>query len=128
MTQFIIVRTKDVITIHDKMIGSNELQGLEKDKSLDTVLDRVHNRLQYGFMGDVYDLAACYGTFIAKSHCFKDGNKRTAAAVLFFILRVNGIKKLFAGVSLGQWIVDVATNKKNENEFSTWLRTIESSS
>lgn len=126
MTQYVVVSTKEVITIHEKIIGVNELQGLAKDKSLDAVLDRVHNRLQYGFIGDVFDLAACYGTFIAKGHCFNDANKRTAATVLFFILKVNGIKTQFTGISLGEWIVEVATNKKNENELAAWLRTTQS--
>jgi death-on-curing protein len=126
MTQYVVVSAKEVITIHEKIIGVNELQGLAKDKSLDAVLDRVHNRLQYGFIGDVFDLAACYGTFIAKVHCFNDANKRTAATVLFFILKVNGIKTQFTGISLGEWIVEVATNKKNENELAAWLRTTQS--
>ena len=66
MLQLVVLNVKQVLQIHDHIIGKNELQGLAKDKSLDAVLERVHNRLQYGFIADVFDLAACYATFIAK--------------------------------------------------------------
>jgi len=67
-------------------------------------------------------LAACYAVFIAKSHCFNDANKRTAAAVLFFILNANGIEIDFPGFSLGDWIIDIASDKKSEIELAQWLR------
>lgn len=124
MTQFNILSATQVIAIHDSIIGANELQGLAKDKSLDAVLARVHNRLQYGFISDCCDLAACYATFIAKGHCFNDANKRTAAATLFLILKRNDISIKFAEITLGNWIIEVATDKKSEIELAAWLRSL----
>ena len=109
--------------MHDQIIGPNELQGLAKDKSLEAVLERVHNRLQYGFISDAYDLAACYATFIAKGHCFNDANKRTAATILFLTLSLNNIRIKFNDLSLGDWIIQVATDQKTEVELAAWLRT-----
>ena len=122
MTQFIVLNVDQVIALHDGIITSNELQGLAKDKSLDAVLDRVHNRLRYGFITDVCDLAACYAIFIAKGHCFNDANKRTATAALFYILGINDIEIDFADLTLAQWILDVATDQKSEVELAAWLR------
>lgn len=122
MTQFIVLNVDQVIALHDVIITSNELQGLAKNKSLDAVLDRVHNRLRYGFIADVCDLAACYATFIAKGHCFNDANKRTATAALFYIIAINDIKIDFADLTLAQWIIDVATDQKGEVELAAWLR------
>ena len=122
MMQFVIVKAAYVITLHEHIIGANELQGLAKDKSLDAVLERVHNRLQYGFITDAYDLAACYATFIAKGHCFNDANKRTAAATLFLTLKLNNIEMQFSDLSLGDWIVNIAADKKTEVELTAWLR------
>jgi death-on-curing protein len=122
MTQFNDLSASQVIGIHNSIIGANELQGLAKDKSLDAVLARVHNRLQYGFISDACDLAACYATFLAKSHCFNDANKRTAATVLFLILKSNGISIQFSGCALGDWIIGVATDQKTEVELAAWLR------
>ena len=122
MLQLVVLNVKQFLQIHDHIIGKNELQGLAKDKSLDAVLERVHNRLQYGFIADVFDLAACYATFIAKGHCFNDANKRTAAAALYFALSANSIHIEFTDLSLGKLIVDVATDQMTEVELAAWLR------
>lgn len=122
MTQFFVIDVENVILIHDAVIGDKELQGLAKDKSLEATLGRVHNRLQYGFISDVFDLAACYAAFLTKAHCFNDANKRTAASVLFFILNANKVEIEFPGFDLGDWIIDIASDKKSEIELAQWLR------
>ena len=122
MAQFVVIDVENVILIHDAVIGDKELQGLAKDKSLEATLGRIHNRLQYGFISDVFDLAACYAAFLTKAHCFNDANKRTAAAVSFFILSVNKVEIDFPEVALGDWIIDLASDKKSEIEFAQWLR------
>lgn len=122
MTQFVVIDVENVIVIHDAVIGEGELQGLAMNKSLESALERVHNRLQYGFISDAFDLAACYAVFLAKAHCFNDANKRTAAAVLFFILSANGVEIHFPGFALGDWIIETASDKKSETELAQWLR------
>lgn len=124
MTLFVVLTASQVITLHDHLIGKNELQGLAKDKSLDAALERVHNRVQYGFIADVFDLAACYATFIARGHYFNDANKRTSAAALFFVLSANQVAINFLDVALGEWILRVATNEKTEAELAIWLRSL----
>jgi len=122
VTRFVVIDVESVILIHDALIEEKELQGLAKDKSLEATLERILNRLQYGFISDAYDLAACYATFLAKAHCFNDANKRTAAAVLFFILNANGVEIDFPHFNLGDWIIDIASDKKSEIDFAQWLR------
>ena len=119
---FVLLDTAGVIAIHERVVLPNELQGMARDKSLDAVLERVHNRLNYGFIHDAYDLAACYGAFIGKGHCFNDANKRTAATSVFIALHLNGIKATFADVALGDWIIDLVTDRRSEDEFADWLR------
>lgn len=117
-----VINAEQVIYFHDFIIDSNELKGQAKDKSIEAVIERVTNRLQYGFISDVFDLAASYAVFIAKGHCFNDANKRTAAAVLDYILFSNHVEIKFSGIELGVWIVAVATNQKTEKELAEWLR------
>lgn len=123
--QFTVLEVSQVIALHDYLIGKHEIQGMAKNKSLEAVLERVHNRVQYGFIADIFDLAACYATFIAKGNCFNDANKRTAAAALFFVLNVNEVAIDFWDVALGEWIVLVATNGKTEVDLAMWLRTLQ---
>ena len=69
---------EQVITLHERVILPNELQGMARNKSIEAVLGRIENRLAYGLIGDVFDLAACYTCYIGRGHCFNDANKRTA--------------------------------------------------
>lgn len=119
---FVLLDAVGVIAIHEHVVLPNELQGMARDKSLEAVLERVHNRLHYGFIHDVFDLAACYGAFIGKGHCFNDANKRTAATAVFITLHLNGLVAAFADVALGDWIIDLVTDRRSENEFADWLR------
>jgi prophage maintenance system killer protein len=48
---------------------------------------------------------------LAKGRCFNDANKRIAATALFLILKDNGISINFSGLVLGDWIIEVATDK-----------------
>ena len=123
--QFTVLEVSQVIALHDYLIGKHEILGMAKNKSLEAVLERVHNRVQYGFIADIFDLAACYATFIAKGNCFNDANKRTAAAALFFVLIVNEVAIDFLDVALGEWIVLVAANGKTEVDLAMWLRTLQ---
>ena len=125
MMQFTVLEVSQVIALHDYLIGKHEIQGMAKNKSLEAVLERVHNRVQYGFISDIFDMAACYATFIAKGYCFNDANKRTAAEALFFVLIVNEVAIDFLDVALGEWIVLVATNGKTEVDLAMWLRTLQ---
>jgi death-on-curing protein len=124
MTQFAVLGPSQVITLHDYLLGQHELQGLSKDKLLDAVLVRVHNRVRYGFIVDAYELAACYASFIAKGHCFNEANKRIAAATLFFVLKANQIEVQFKGHALGEWIVAIVNNEKTETELAAWLKNL----
>jgi death-on-curing protein len=112
-----------VIALHDYLIGKHKIQVLAKKKFLEAVLKHVHNRVQYGFITNIFHLATCYATFIAKGHYFNDANKSTAAAALFFVLDVNEVAIDFLDVALGEWIVLVATKRKTEVDLAMWLRT-----
>lgn len=122
ISSFVLLEVDGVMAIHARVLLPNELPGMAKDKSLSAVLEKVHNRLIYGFIHDVFDLVACYGAFIAKGHCFIDANKRTAAAAVFIGLRLNGISLTFKDTALGQWIIDLVNDQQTEIEFSHWLR------
>jgi len=122
MKRFFTVSSEDVIRIHDFVIGPKELQGLAKDKSLSAVLERVNNRIQYGFIKDEFHLAASYAAFLSKGHCFNDANKRTSAALVYFVLTVHEIEIDFADLSLGAWVIELASSTKSELDFAQWLR------
>jgi death-on-curing protein len=115
---------KSVLFIHEQVINPHELQGLARNKSLDAVMARVENRIQYAMIADSYDLAACYAVVIAMGHVFNDANKRTAFRTMSGCLRINGLDVEFDTESIGQMIIKAAQGLVDEVEFARYLRVL----
>ncbi|MBC7157695.1 MAG: type II toxin-antitoxin system death-on-curing family toxin [Rhodobacteraceae bacterium] len=120
---FAVLDAGIVEAIHDAVLNPGELSGRAGDKSLDGALARVENRLAYGLIGDVFDLAAAYGVAIAQGHCFNDGNKRTAFRAIQIVLDLHGHAEPDEPVEqVGQRIIAVAQGLASEEELAAWLR------
>jgi len=111
-----------VIQIHESVINPNELQGMARDKSIQSVIARIDNRIHYGMINDSFELAACYGAYIAVAHVFNDANKRTAFASMDTCLIMNRIELTYDTVETGDTMVKVAQGLIDETELSRWLR------
>ena len=118
-----VTLTEDLVeAIHDRVLNPGELPGRVRDKSLDGALARVENRMAYGMIEDVFDLAAMYAVAIATGHCFNDGNKRTAYQALVACLQLNGVALVFPPEEVGPMIVAVAQGLVDEAGLAGWLR------
>ncbi len=111
-----------VEAIHDAIMNRGELPGRARDKSLDSALARVDNRLAYGMIADEYDLAAAYVIAVARGHCFNDGNKRTAFRCMVISLDLNGIQMPWPTVEVGDTIIRAAQGLIDEADLAVWLR------
>ncbi len=110
-----------MVEIHDLVISQNEFQGMAGDKSLDAVLARIENRMSFGMINDVYELAACYACFLAVGHVFNDANKRAAFACMDICLSLNDIELVYDQVETGDLIIKAALGVVDETELSAWL-------
>ena len=119
---FKILTPELVELIHDNILYPNELKGRAADKSLDSALARVDNRLAYGLIEDGFSLAACYAAAISQGHCFNDGNKRTAFAALDACLDLNGIEIQWDTSEIGDKIIQLAQSKLSEEQLAEWMR------
>ena len=108
--------------LHDAVLNPGELAGRARDKSLDAALARVDNRLSYGMINDVFDLAAAYAMAIARGHCFNDGNKRTAFRVMDACFVLNGIAMSWNTEEIGQIIIRCAQGAMEDGNLADWLR------
>ena len=120
---FTLLSADIVIALHDAALNPGEIPGLAKDKSLDGALGRVDNRLVYGMINDVFDLAAAYATAISRGHCFNDGNKRTAFDSMNFCLEAHGIVLHWDHKEIGDIIIALAQGHVDEADHADWLRT-----
>ncbi|AWZ20146.1 Death on curing protein, Doc toxin [Roseovarius sp. AK1035] len=117
-----LLSVEQVETLHDLVLNPGELPGRALDKSLSGALARVGNRLAYGMIEDVFDLAAAYAEAIAQGHCFNDANKRTAYRVMIVCLRLNGVTMTHDTEDVGQRIIRLAQRLDDAGEMADWLR------
>ena len=118
----IFLSPEQVISIHEQVIHSNELQGQARDKSIEAIITRIDNRITYGMIQDVFELAACYACYIAVGHAFHDANKRTAFAAMDVCLVLNGIELGYNTEETGEIIIRAARGIVDEKELADWLR------
>ena len=121
---FLLLSVDHIIAIHDEVLEPNELQWMAGDKSLEGALSRVHNRLKYGHIDDIYSLAASYAVAISQAHYVNDGNKRTAFQVMDLLLDLNGINAIWDVEAVAQKIVLLSQSKLDETDFAQWLRRV----
>ena len=115
---------KDVVAIHDDILETHELQGMAQNKSIEAIIARIDNRLTYGMITDIFELAACYACYIAVGHAFNDGNKRTAFATMDICLTLNGIELDYDTEEAGNKIIRAAQGIIDESELAGWLRSL----
>ncbi|MCY4379063.1 MAG: type II toxin-antitoxin system death-on-curing family toxin [Candidatus Dadabacteria bacterium] len=113
-----------VVAMHEQIVEPDELQGMARNKSIESVLARIDNRVAYGMIEDVFELAACYACCIAVGHAFNDGNKRTALKAMDTCLTINGIELDFDTVETGDMIIKAAQGIVDEKELADWLRVL----
>ena len=81
-----------VVAIHQALLQEHGgLAGPPRPESLEAALARPQQLHHYTQPEPSLDrLAAAYGFAIAKGHCFVDGNKRLALALIDVFLQLNG--------------------------------------
>ena len=119
---YVLLNTDIVMAIHDNVLNPGELQGMALDKSLEGALGRVDNRLVYGMVEDVFDLAAAYAVAIATGHVFNDENKRTSYRCMLSCLDLNGVTITHDTTEAGDIIREVAQRRMDEDDLAAWLR------
>lgn len=117
-----ILEAEDILTIHQLAINPNELPGLAGNKSLEAVIARVENRINYGLVKDVFDLASTYAVVIAIGRVFNDANKRTAYQAMTSCLEINGVNLDLRTEEIGSVIIKVAQGLIDEAELAKYLR------
>lgn len=118
----IFLTAEQVVEIHEFVIDDHELQGMAGDKSIEAIVARIDNRIVYGLIRDVFELAACYACYLSVGHAFHDANKRTAFAAMDVCLALNGISLDYNAAEVGALIVRAAQGIVDEVELAEWLR------
>lgn len=121
---YVLLPANIVADLHDSVLNPGELTGFAGDKSLESSLARVENRLVYGLITDAFHLAASYCTVIATGHCFNDGNKRTAFDAMNFCLELHGVSLDWRTEEVGDKVILLAQGLIDEVDLAEWLRAL----
>jgi death-on-curing protein len=112
----------DVLQIHDEQIELyGGLPGIRDSGALDSTLARPKNVLAYQ-SPDLFELAASYAFGLARSHCFVDGNKRTAFASSAVFLLDHGFLLAPDSDKHVHIFEELASGNITEDALAEWFR------
>ncbi len=106
---------KELIAEHG---GAEELRdpGL-----LSASLARPRHLFSYNEAATLFDLAAAYAYALTKNHCFIDGNKRTALAVVDVFLRMNGYNLIAPEAEAVVMMLGLASGTEEQDNLAAWI-------
>ncbi len=112
-----------VIAIQAELIAEHGgLQGPPRLNDLQAALARPQNHLAYAAQPPTISrLAAAYGFALARGHCFPDGNKRIALALVDVFLQMNGFELDAAEPETANVFLRLAAGELPEEELAGWI-------
>jgi death-on-curing protein len=118
------VPLRAVAAMHAELVSEHGgLAGPVRIAELEAALGRPQHHYNYSDPSPSLErLAAAYGYSLARNHCFADGNKRIALAVIDVFLQMNGRELTAEEVNAAEVVQSVAAGKLTEDELATWIR------
>ena len=119
------VPLRAVVAIQAELIAEHGgLTGPPRQDDLEAALGRPASLHAYSESRPTLPrLAAAYGFALARGHCFPDGNKRVALAVIDVLLRMNGLALAADELDAVSTIQSLAAGDLTEDELAEWIAT-----
>jgi len=118
------VPLRAVIAIQGELIAEHGgLVGQPRTGDLEAALGRPMNLHAYAESPpSLPRLAAAYGFALARGHCFPDGNKRVALAIIDVFLHMNGLELIAEETAAADRIRSLAAGDLTEDALAEWIR------
>lgn len=115
-----------VKAIHAELIAEHGGEsGILNAAQFSSTLAKPKNLFAYGDAPTLFDLAASYGYGFVKNHCFVDGNKRVAVAVMDVFLQLNGYELIAEEQEVALYFFQLAGSlsspEKDQRELAVWI-------
>lgn len=112
----VIAIQADLIAEHGGLAGPPRLNDLH------AALDRPRNQFAYSETPpSLASLAAAYGFALAHGHCFPDGNKRIALALVDVFLQLNGFELTAPEEDAAATFLKLAAGELDEDALAAWI-------
>jgi death-on-curing protein len=117
------VPLRAVVAIQGELIAEHGgLSGPPRHGDLEAALGRPLNLHAYSETApSLPRLAAAYGFALARGHCFPDGNKRVALAIVDVFLRLNGSELTADEMDAVDTIQALAAGDLTEEQLTQWI-------
>src|SRR5512135_1772946 len=117
------VPLRAVISIQVELIAEHGgLTGPPRQGDLETAHGRPVNLHAYSESRPTLPrLAAAFGFALARGHCFPDGNKRVALAIIDVFLRMNGMALTADELDAVSTIQSLAAGELTEDQLAEWI-------
>jgi len=106
----------------DQVREHGGLIGIRDENVLESTLARAHQRWVYEPEVDLPRLAADYAFGIARSHPFRDGNKRAAFLAAVIFLGLNGLDFEAPEDEVVEKMLALAAGELDEERVAEWFR------
>jgi len=125
MTDPTWVPLRAVIAIQGELIAEHGgLAGPPRQGDLEAAVGRPVNLQAYAESPpSLPRLAAAHGFALARGHCFPDGNKRVALAIIDVFLRMNGLALTADEMDAVMTIQALAAGELTEDQLAEWIAT-----
>jgi death-on-curing protein len=112
-----------VDAIHDDQVREHGgLPGLRDENALEAALARPQQKWHYAARVSIAGLAAAYGFGLARSHPYRDGNKRTAFLAMVTFVELNGYVFDATDAEVVAEMLALADGRVPEEELAGWVR------
>ena len=117
------VPLRAAVAIQGELIAEHGgLSGPTRQGDLEAALGRPVNLHAYSETPpSLPRLAAAYGFALARGHCFPDGNKRVALAIIDVFLRLNGSELTADELDAAETIQSLAAGDLTEEQLAEWI-------
>lgn len=117
------VSANDIVVIHDAIVTAiGGSTGIREPGMLASVAEKP--KTTFGneeLYPDIFTKAATIYEGLCNYHVFIDGNKRTAALVMYRFLTINGYELTATNKQLEDYTLFVATNNPDIIETANWI-------
>lgn len=117
------VTERDARLVHAELMAEHGgLQGPSREGTLEAALARPRNLFDYADPPPTLErLAAAYGFALARGHCFPDGNKRLALAIMDVFLQLNGHELTATEADAVLTVRALAAGEIDEEALAAWI-------
>lgn len=119
-----VLGVNDVVHLHDDMVAkTGGSLGIRDQSALESA---VNTPLMCFGSIELYATielkAAALVSYLARDHCFIDGNKRTAAIAMLVFLDTNGAEIYCEQSELVKLMLDIANNRLTIQQIAEWIK------